>query len=63
MMLFGCKHKWEVKVDHLAPSPAIQIIEAGQDIANAKGSAVIGTHITIMACTKCGKIYKSVEET
>lgn len=57
-----CKHDWEVKSEEILP-PKFKLdncvnIKFGREDAS---DLLSSTHIIIMACKKCGKIYKSVE--
>jgi hypothetical protein len=58
-MFFGCKHKWEVKVDRIIETPLAEAIRRGQEMT-LEGRASGGKHIVVMICTKCGKVYERI---
>jgi len=55
---FWCTHEWEVKVDKTEKALLLQIGRFTSE--NLPHSAFEGKSITILACTKCGKINKTV---
>ena len=61
-MLF-CKHKWSLVVDETLPSPMSELGKLGY-VKKFKGgdcTLLKKTHIVVMSCDKCGKVFKSVE--
>lgn len=54
-----CKHKWTVLVEKMVESPLIRHGGAAEGIPV---DLMMGTHIVIMSCEKCGKVYESVEK-
>ena len=60
-MFKRCMHKWEVKVEHTEP-PKVNIGSAVNFKVGGRGSLDLlkSTHIVILACEKCGKLYRSV---
>jgi len=56
-----CKHEWEKMSDTIIRAMPEEILKSVTKI-NGDGCGVLGIkHIVILACKKCGKIYKSVE--
>jgi len=56
-----CKHEWEKMSDTIIRAMPEEILKNVIGI-NGNGGGVLGIkHIVILACKKCGKIYKSVE--
>jgi hypothetical protein len=56
-----CKHEWEKMSDTIIRAMPEEMLENIAEI-NGNGSGVFDVkHIVILACKKCGKIYKSVE--
>jgi hypothetical protein len=56
-----CKHKWEKIVETTNPA-LFASAEPGFRGKNLPECIFRGKHIVIMACEKCGKVYKSVED-
>jgi len=56
-----CKHEWEKMSDTIIRAMPEKILENVIGI-NGNGRSVLAVkHIVVLACKKCGKIYKSVE--
>lgn len=59
-MLF-CKHEWEKMSDTVARALPDELISRLTKV-NGMGDVFLKTkHVVVLACKKCGKIYKSVE--
>jgi len=60
-MGFFCNHDWNKLADHMIEAP----YDAIKSMDGKGGSIPVWffqkTHIFIMACKACGKVYKSVE--
>ena len=64
-----CKHEWEKMSDTIIRAMPEEILKSMTNlylvpipVINGDGCGVLGIkHIVILACKKCGKIYKSVE--
>lgn len=59
-MFKKCKHDWIKQTDIIIPPPINQ--ETITKIKNASVDFFTKTHVIILSCKKCGKIYKSVEK-
>lgn len=59
-----CEHTWETNSDKILPAPIKTLMSSVQSIKRLGDDDLLTlsqqTHILIMVCTKCGKVYKSV---
>lgn len=62
MRTFGCDHKWNKESEVILPSAFEQASKGGAKEFYQFSWFFVKTHIVILSCTECGKIYKSVEE-
>lgn len=57
--MFHCKHNWIVITDKVLPSAFEQLKNYKVDTVNNM-SIFIKTSITILQCSKCGKLDKTI---
>jgi len=65
--VFGCSHQWKKESEVILPSAHEQTMKGVTSFKSGAGTSIphwffTKTHILILSCTECGKIYKSVEE-
>jgi hypothetical protein len=60
-----CRHNWKKESDVVLPSAYEQMQGSFPNFESRNRSipywSFIKTHVLVLSCTKCGKIYKSVE--
>ena len=59
-MLFKCKHDWKVVSKEYIPSLSEKSKNLSDEVRGKEATKLWLTwkHITIISCTKCGKIYE-----
>ena len=59
-MAWFCEHEWEKFSEVTLPSGMDQMGKYGCHPREVYLSFFVQTHIVILTCKKCGKVYKSV---
>jgi hypothetical protein len=60
-MKMFCKHDWEIKDKTILPAN-LELLESTPSEGSIPQRFFVKKLVLIMACKKCGKLFKSVEE-